>query len=297
VFWINVPVGLLLVVAVRRLVPPSAPEDAEAKLDLVGALLLVAAAMAVIVGASLIENPTQRTAGGSLAAAGLVLGTAFVAFQRATRSPLVPRAAFASANIRTGTVASFINTATTSSAGVLATLFLQEQLGASPVVSGLILMPFSLAVIAGAALSKPFGARLTARRLAAVGLAGIAAGDLLLAMTYGSIAGIVAGVVVAGAGLGGASVAATAIGTDVAETLSGTASGLLNTGAQLGTAIGVAALLVLAAAVDQPWPGTALAWGAAAAVAALSALILSARHRASTSAASQSSDRDHASRS
>lgn len=43
--------------------------------------------------------------------------------------------------------------------------------------------------------------------------------------------------------------AATAIGADVADSISGTASGVLNTGAQLGTAIGVAALLLLAAGV------------------------------------------------
>ena len=63
-----------------------------------------------------------------------------------------------------------------------------------------------------------------------------------------------AGVVVAGIGLGVASVAGTAIGTDVAEALSGTASGLLNTGAQLGTALGVAALLLLAPSVASPGP-------------------------------------------
>jgi MFS family permease len=282
VFWVNVPVGLLLAVAIWLLVQPAKPVDSGAKLDLVGAFLLVAAVMVVIVGASLIEDTSRRTAGLLLAVDGLLLGTAFVAFQRRARNPLVPRSAFASANLRTGTIVSFINTATTSSAGVLATLFLQEQLGASPVAAGLVLMPFSLAVIAGSALSKPLGAKLTPRHLAAAGLAAITAGNLLLAVTYGSIAGIVGGVVVAGAGLGVASVAATATGTDVVETLSGTASGVLNTGAQLGTAIGVAALLVLAASVDRPWPGTALAWGVAAAIAGISALSLSVADRFGT---------------
>jgi MFS family permease len=279
VFWANVPVGVLLVVAVWLLVPASSPVDQAAKLDLFGALLLVAAVMLVIVGASLVEDRARLTAGGLLATAGLIVAAAFVAFQRRTRNPLVPRAAFASANLRTGTALSFVNTATTSSAGVLATLFLQEQLAASPVAAGLVLMPFSLAVIAGSALSKSLGARLTTRQLAATGLAAIAAGNLVLAITYGSIAGIVVGVVVAGVGLGVASVAATAIGTDVVEALSGTASGLINTGAQLGTAIGVAALLVLAARADRPWPGTAIAWGVAAMIAGMSALTLSVAGR------------------
>jgi len=269
VFWVNVPVGIALVVAVRLVVPRSVPDPERPRLDLAGAALLTGAVMALIVGASLAENPGARLAGGLLVAAGLAAGAGFVAQQRRAGGPLVPRAAFDSANLRTGTVVSFVNTATTSSAGVLATLVLQRELGISAVGSGLTLLPFSLGVIIGSVLTKPLGARLTARRLAAAGLMGIGAGNLLLVLTYGGVAGIVAGVSVAGIGLGAASVAGTAIGTDVADALEGTASGVLNTGAQLGTAVGVAALLLLADGA-----GAAAAWAVAAALAAFTALTL-----------------------
>jgi MFS family permease len=53
---------------------------------------------------------------------------------------------------------------------------------------------------------------------------------------------------VAGAGLGLASVAATTQGTAVPEALRGAASGIVNTAAQLGTAVGIAVLLLIAAA-------------------------------------------------
>jgi MFS family permease len=277
VFWVNIPAGLLLLVAIALVVPPSSPEGSSARLDMVGAILLIACVMALIVGASFVAEPARRSAGGILIAAGIGVGAAFAVQQRHAADPLVPRAARASANLRTGTLVSFINTATTSSAGVLATLLLQQQFGVSAVRAGLLLLPFSLGVIAGSALYKPLSPRLTTRRLAAAGLLGIAAGDLLLALTFGSVAGIVAGVIVAGIGLGIASVAGNAIGTDVGESLRGTASGVLNTGAQLGTALGVAGLLVLAVTIHRPWPGTALAWTVAAALAGLAALTLVVR--------------------
>jgi MFS family permease len=272
VFWVNLPVGILLVVAVRLVIPRSPGEREPVRLDLTGAALLTGAVMALIVGASALENPHARAAGTLLIGTGLAAGAVFVVHQRRVSAPLVPRAAFASANLRTGTVVSFVNTATTSSTGVLATLSLQQEFGISAVGAGLALVPFSLGVVVGSALTKPLGARLSVRRLAAAGLAGIAAGNLLLVLTYGSVAGVVAGVAVTGIGLGVASVAGTAIGTDVDDTLSGTASGVLNTGAQLGTAVGVAALLLLAATIGGS--GTAVAWAVAAGLAGVTGVIL-----------------------
>lgn len=280
VVWVNVPVGIILVVAVLLVIPRSAPDDARAGLDLVGAVLLIGAVMVLIVGASLLEDPVRRMVGGLIVVAGLCSAAGFLAQQRRATAPLVPRAAFTSANLRTGSVISFVNTATTSSTGVLATLLLQQQFGISPVRAGVTLVPFSLGVVGGSALSKPLGARLTARRLAAAGLAGIAVGNVLLVLTFGSMAGIVAGVLVAGTGLGVASVAGTAIGTEVDDSLSGTASGVLNTGAQLGTALGVAALLLLAAGIGREGQGTAVAWGVAAGLAAVTAALLVVRPHA-----------------
>jgi hypothetical protein len=50
-----------------------------------------------------------------------------------------------------------------------------------------------------------------------------------------------------GFGIGLSSVAATSMGTDVPETCRAIASGIINTTVQLGTAIGTALLLLLAA--------------------------------------------------
>jgi MFS family permease len=83
-------------------------------------------------------------------------------------------------------------------------------------------------------------------------------------------------VTVAGTGLGLSSVASTTLGTAVADTFRGTASGIINTAAQLGTATGIAVVLLIAAATTGlPGPGTSapvIGWAAAAAIAAAGAL-------------------------
>jgi MFS family permease len=75
-----------------------------------------------------------------------------------------------------------------------------------------------------------------------VGLAGVAAGALLLFAT------LVGGYVVMGAGLALASVASTASGTEALGEKRGLASGLLNAAAQVGPALGLALLLGLGTA-------------------------------------------------
>jgi MFS family permease len=275
VFWVTVPVGALLLVCVLPLVPAPAPRDRAGSLDVLGAVLLVAGVTGLVAGGSLLERPGGRAAGALLVLAGVGVGVLFGLPQRRATSPLVPVRALRSAPLRTGTAVSFVNTATTSSAAIVATLVLQDRLGASPLQAGLLLLPISLSVIPGSALSRPLTARLPLRRIAATGLAGIAAGDAVLAATTGHRAGIVAGGVLLGLGLGIASVAGTAIGTSVPPEIEGSASGVVNTGAQLGTALGVAALVLIASAGPHgPVAGEALAWGAAAALAAGTGLAL-----------------------
>ncbi len=284
VFWINAPIGVFLLAGVIMFVPVLIPQERRTRLDLAGAGLLIAAVMAVIVGCSLLESPQLRPTGVLVIVAGLAIAALFVVQQRRAAEPLIPRAAAASEPLRVGTAVSFVNTATTSSAGVLATLLLQQQLGVSALQAGLLLMPLSVAVVVGSLLTRPLGRRLSPARLAGLGLGGIALGNALLALTVGTLGGVVAGAVAVGAGLGIASVAATTIGTDVPEELSGSATGLLNTGAQLGTAIGVAALVTVAASVSGR-AGTALAWSLAAAAAAVTGVVMFRRSRRTPSEA------------
>jgi MFS family permease len=210
-----------------------------------------------------------------LVAVGAVLAVALVLQQRRSAAPLLPAGGLRNRNLRTGSAASFVNTATTSSVAVLATLELQTAIGVPPLGAGLALLPISLGAVAGSLLAPRIGNVLPPRRAAAAGLAGIVVGDLVLAVTSPSLAGTVVGAALIGLGLGAASVPATAIGTDVPPALVGGSTGTVNTAAQLGTALGTAGLVVLAGLAGPS--GTTVAAAVAAALAGAAAVVLAIR--------------------
>lgn len=275
IFWVNLPVGLVLAALAAWLIT-DVPQAVgrSARLDLGAAALLAGSMTALVGGAALAEHADTRLAGGAVALLGLALGGAFGWQQRGSADALIPPEAFASAKLRVGTALSFVNTATTSSSAVVLTLYLQEQGGATPLQAGLQLLPLSLGVILGSAAAKPLSARWSRPGMAAAGLGAVAAGNLVLVLVPGSVVAITAGVGLAGLGLGLSSVAATAIGTDVPAQFSSTAGGVVNTAAQLGTALGIAAFLALSAAITPPPIGTRTAWIGIAALAAGTAIVV-----------------------
>ncbi|WP_396427082.1 MFS transporter [Leifsonia shinshuensis] len=266
VFWVNLPLAVGLAACVLVAVPSTREHVDRRPLDVPGAALLILAVMAVIAGAAWIEQAETRALGAVAVALGAVLAVLLAVRLRTARSPLIPADAFRSRRLRHGTTLSFVNTATTSSTAVLATLYLQERLGLDPVATGLTLMALSVAVVLTSTSTRALLGRLSAYTVSGVGIGTIALGCLLLTLTVGSWWGILAGVALAGAGLGLSSVAATTIGTSVPEELAGSASGILNTGAQLGTALGTSVLILVAS-----FGGVGAGWLGAAVVAALTA--------------------------
>jgi len=266
VFWVNLPLAAGLIAGIALTVRRRTEPTERVPLDLPGAALLILAVMAVIAGAAWLEQPTTLPLGVTAVVVGLVLAALLVVRLRTARAPLIPAAAFRSRPLRHGTALSFVNTATTSSTAVLATLFLQDRLGLDPVATGLTLMALSVAVILTSTTTRRLLARLSAYAVSGMGIGVIALGCLLLALTVGTWWGVLVGVALAGAGLGLSSVAATTIGTTVPDELAGSASGILNTGAQLGTALGTSALVLVASVA-----GVGAGWLSAAVIAAATA--------------------------
>jgi MFS family permease len=280
VFWLNLPLAAALILTVRRTVP-SVRRTASGGLDGFGALLLTAGLMSLILAGSLLESTRSRAWGASLALAGGALLAIFARVQRTAPNPLLEPATVRQPRLRAGAGAAFVNTATTSSAITLATLYLQDTRHVSPAATGLMLLPFSLCVVLGAgAAGRWFGTHDPALTMA-IGLGLIAAGDgALLLPGIDVLLPACAGV--AGLGIGLSSVGANTLGTDVPEQHRSAAAGILNTAAQLGTALGVSAAVLIAGASARahlPLRGAPLSWALAAALAAGAALIALRRAR------------------
>lgn len=275
VFWLNVPLAAMLMLAIAGTVP-RARAGARTGLDVPGGLLLTGALMALILATSLLERAGSRMLGALCGAAGCILLLLFVRVERAAANPLLPRTAVQEPRLRIGSAAAFINTATTSSAVTLATLYLQDVRGASPAAAALRLLPFSLCVVLGAGMAGGLLQRRDPALGVAAGLGLIAVGDGALLLP-GLDALLPLGAGVSGLGIGLSSVAANTLGTDVRSEHRGIAAGILNTAAQLGTALGVSASVLLAGITQHaglPLRGTALSWAAAALVAAGAAVLV-----------------------
>jgi len=253
VFLVNVPVGVASLALTPVLVAESRDRASARRLDVAGAVTGTAGLVLLVFGCTRAEQAGFTSMGtlGPLALAAALLATFWLA-ERRVADPLIPLGVFRSRRLVGANLAAFTLTAVTSPAGVLGTLYLQGALGYPPTATGLALLPFSLAAIAGSFAGAWLIARIRARATMTVGLVALTAAMLLLsqipAQRHGGLPWLMAGLVIAGSGLTCAAVASTATGTAAAGSeAQGLASGLLNTAAQIGTALGIAALVTVAA--------------------------------------------------
>ena len=252
VFFINVPIGVAVVAGTLRTVPRGATQPgALRRLDLPGAATLVTGLLALVFGIEATRSAGWTAPRTWLAlAAAAVLLTAFARLERRSADPLVPPATW---RIRSLISASAVMAGVTGivvGAIFLTSLYLQDVVGASPLVAGLEFLPLAAAITLAATVASKVIGRLGARTLILGGLVVMAAGVLLLATNAGGTsyaADVLAGFLLIGAGVGPMFVAiAVAAMGDVPAESSGLASGLLMTGHEIGAALGVAGLTAVA---------------------------------------------------
>jgi EmrB/QacA subfamily drug resistance transporter len=252
VFFINIPVGIFLLAAVRAVVPLRRP-DSAAGLDVLGAVAVTAATGSLIYG---MINAGDRGWGdpGVLlpVAAAIVLYGAFVVVERVVRTPLMRLNLLVRRPIAAGAFLMLIAAGVLIADLFLGSQYLQHLRGLSALETGLFFLPPALALMVGAITAGRLVGRVGTRPVAVVALALVAVGNALLigVSTDGNVyAEALPGVVVFALGGGPLFVCATttALGrVDLRE--AGLVSGIVNTFNQLGAAICVAVASTVAAA-------------------------------------------------
>lgn len=275
VFWINVPVGLLALVAARVVLPPG--RRRRVRPDLPGALLATAALGLGVYGLTRVGAAGPVPTGSwapLLAAAGLA--AVLVRHLQRTAEPLFPPSLLRSRPVAGANLTASMLTATTTSAMFLAVLHVQREL--SPARAAMLFPVFNVVVITGSLAAPALLRAAGARRVLLGGFAGIGAGAALLtAQPDGRVAigGLLVSFALMGAGLGVASVASTQVGTEAAPTpYRGVSAGVLSSSAQIGNALGLALVVPLTAAAGAIGQRAGFAAAAVLALAGMAAGLL-----------------------
>lgn len=250
IFYVNVPIGVALMLALPAVVPARAPRPA--RLDIPGALLVTAGTGSLIYGLVAAGDTgwTDLRTLVPVAAAAVAYG-AFAVVERAQRAPLIDLAVLRRRPVVAGSYLMLVATALLISLFFLGSVFLQEVRGYSALRTGVLFLPVAVATGVGAHLGGRFVGQWGARPTAAAGLALAGLGTALL--TGAGPGGdawtsVALGMSVAALGLGSVFVAATttALGF-IAQEEAGVASGVVNTFHEVGGSIGVAVVSTVAA--------------------------------------------------
>jgi EmrB/QacA subfamily drug resistance transporter len=207
VFYVNLPVGALALVALSVALPAAAPGRPRRALDLGGAALLASATstllLACVWGGDRYawSSPTIL----ALIAATLVLSGALALCERRAADPIVPLALLGTPVVAIASGAVFLATAALFAVTVFVPLFLQAATGASPTHAGLLMLP----MMAGITVSTTLSGRAIARNgrykrfpIAGLGLMTAALALLAAVTDRRSVAATGVGLAVFGLGFG-----------------------------------------------------------------------------------------------
>jgi EmrB/QacA subfamily drug resistance transporter len=278
IFWVNLPVGLVILLVQRRIPESTGPGKA---LDIAGLVLVTGAALGVVWG--LMRGNGAGWGSPDVVAplaAGLVLGVAFVVCEQRVRAPMVPMRMFRSRVFASGIASSFLFYASMYGVVFLLPQFLQVAQGAGPLAAGLELLPWTATLFVFAPLGGILINRIGERPLIVGGVLLQAIGIAWIALIVApgvAYASFVAPLVVAGAGVSLAMPAAqNAVLSAVAPGEIGTASGTFNMFRYLGGAFGIAVLVAAFASTGGVHSPQAFSAGFAAALVVSAALSLAA---------------------
>jgi EmrB/QacA subfamily drug resistance transporter len=251
VLFVNVPFAAVALVGAFVLLKRERVSARLANFDALGAFLVTGGMLLLVY--SLVKAPdvgwgAARTMGG-LALAGAALA-AFVVNELRVSNPLVPMSILRVKGVAVADATQLVTAAGFIPMFFFLTLYMQTVLHYSPIQTGLAYLPLTGGFIVASSISSQLFARVGTKPVIVVG-AVIAAGGLYwlsrIPVDGSYVSDILPGLLVASIGLGGVFVGATtAANAGISEDKAGLAAGLLNTGTQLGAALGLAIFSALA---------------------------------------------------
>jgi EmrB/QacA subfamily drug resistance transporter len=246
IFFVNVPVGITVLLLTRSIVRESRSEQAVRQYDALGAVLITSA-LVLLVYALTRANVNGWTSAETLGvlAASAVLHVAFVVVELHSKAPLVPLGIFGRLRTLTGAnVVAFLLGGMTFAMFFMLSLYMQQVLGMSALQAGAGYLAVALTAIAASGVAQAIVTKVGVKPALLFGLSLMILGNLWFTQVSadGSYAAdLLLGFFAIGIGLGFSfvpvSIAALA---GVAPHEAGLASGLFNTSQQIGGALGVA---------------------------------------------------------
>jgi EmrB/QacA subfamily drug resistance transporter len=251
IFWLNVPIGLVLAPLAKARVQEST--GPARRLDAAGLALVAAAAFGLVWGlvrGNDVGWSSPETIG-TLAAGG-VLTIAFVRWELRTREPMLPMRFFRTGAFSGGDTAGFLMYAATVGATFLLTQYLQVAMHYGPFATGIRLLPWTVTLFVVGPITGSLVNRTGERLLIATGLTMLAAGFGWIALIAGPglrYPSMIAPLALGSCGVSLAMPAAqNAVIGAVPPSSVGTAAGVFNTLRQVGSSFGVAIVSAVFAA-------------------------------------------------
>lgn len=294
-FFINVPIGLVMLLIGYRVLDREAVAGLRAGADYAGALLLVAGLGTTILA---VVDPGRRI----IVVPAVALLAAFAVRQARADRPLVPVRLLRSRPVIGANLVLAILAGSMLGFQYMVTLYFQDVLGYSPAQAGSAILPIAAGIaVLSLAVYPRISQRTGPRVLIVPGMLTVALGLLLLVFvpTHGHYAVNVLPSMLLFAIGGGIAIPAI-MSTAMSETTpdaAGASSGLLSTSQQIGAAVGIAVLSAVAAATtgsltargeaaaDATVGGYHLGWGIGAAMLTGAAIIAAITLRAPKPAA------------
>ncbi|WP_181700221.1 MFS transporter [Nocardia sp. GTS18] len=252
VFYINIPIAVLALIAVPLLMP-AAPAR-KGSIDLAGSVTVtagLAAAVYAIVQAPEVGWASGQTWGVLAVAAALLAG--FVAIQSRRSEPLMRLSIFRAPNLAAANFAQFALAAAWVPMWFFLNLYLQQVLGYSAFPSGAALLPMTTLIMLGMVVLAPKAMqRFGAKPMIVTGLVvlGLGLGIMSLVRPTGNFwVDVLPASLVAAGGMSLAFIPS--LGTAISAARpeeGGLASGIVNVSYQVGSALGLAAMTAVAAA-------------------------------------------------